>query len=307
MRVLLAGASGVLGRPTLRHLVDMGHEVVGLARGDAAAEAIGSLGGTPVSGDVLDADAVRAAADGVEAVVNLTAAVPMGTDLKQGAAENDRLRLEGTRNLLVAARDVGAQVYVHESILYVYGDRGPAWVTEQTEPKGKLATAALEAEALVQASGLPWVILRFGSVYGREAWHTQLMVSQLKKRMLPIVGEGDNYWSLVHAEDAGRATARAIEDAADNSIYNICDDEPVKMAELFTHVAGLLGAQPPMQVPSLVARMAIGGDVLDVLTSSIRMSNRAIKQDLDFEPAYPSYREGFSDVASAPLPEVEVE
>ena len=306
MKVLLAGASGVLGRPTLRHLVDAGHEVLGLARSDAAADTIDSLGGTPVRGDVLDADSVRAAAEGVEAVVNLSAAVPMGTDVKQAAKENDRLRLEGTRNLLAAAKAAGATVYVHESILYVYGDRGTAWVTEGTEPKGKLATAALEAEALVEASGLPWVILRYGSVYGREAWHTRLMVSQLRKRMLPIVGEGVNYWSLVHADDAGRATARAVEDAADNSIYNVCDDEPVKMADLFSHFAGLLDAQPPMQVPALAARLVVGGDVINVLTSSIRMSNRAIKQDLEFEPAYPSYREGLAEVLSAPLPDVEV-
>ena len=306
MKVLLAGASGVLGRPTTRNLVDAGHDVVGLVRSDEAADVIRSLGGTPMRGDVLDAEAVRVAAEGAEAVVNLTAAVPTGADVKQAAKENDRLRMEGTRNLLAAAGAVGAQVYVHESVVYVYGNRGTTWVTEEDEPKGKLATAAQEAEALVRASGLPWVILRFGSVYGREAWHTQLMVSQLKKRMLPIVGEGDNYWSLVHAEDAGLATARAVEDAADNSIYNVCDDQPVKMGELFAHFAELLGAQPPMQVPGIVARMAVGGDVLDVLTSSIRMSNRAIKQDLGFEPAYPSYREGLAQVLSAPLPEVEV-
>ena len=307
MKVLMAGASGVLGRPTLQHLVDAGHEVLGLARSDAAATAVQSLGGVPVRGDVLDADSVRACAEGVEAVVNLTAAVPMGTNPRQAAKENDHLRLEGTRNLLAAAEAAGAQVYVHESILYVYGDRGTTWVTEETEPTGTLATAALDAEALVQASGLPWVILRFGSVYGRDAWHTQLMVSQLKKRMLPVVGEGDNYWSLVHADDAGLATARAIEDAADNSIYNVCDDEPVKMAELFTQFAELLGAQPPMHVPGMVARMAVSADVLNVLTSSIRMSNRAIKQDLGFGPSYPTYREGLAEVLSAPVSDVQIE
>ena len=307
MKVFLAGASGVLGRPTTRHLVDAGHEVLGLARSDAAADVIRSLGGTPAPGDMLDADAVREAAEGADAVVNLTAAVPMGTDVRRASKENDRLRLEGTRNLLAAAEAAEAQVYVHESLLYVYGDRGMAWVTEETTPRGKLATAALEAEALVQASGLPWVILRYGSVYGRDAWHTQLMASQLRKRMLPVVGDGVNYWSLVHADDAGRATALAVEDAANNSIYNVCDDDPVTMAGLFTHFAAQLGAQAPMSVPSFVARMAVSGDVIDVLTSSIRMSNRAIKQDLAFEPRYPTYREGLAEVLSAPLPDVEVE
>ncbi|MDP8922676.1 MAG: NAD(P)-dependent oxidoreductase [Chloroflexota bacterium] len=307
MKVLLAGASGVLGRPTTQQLVAAGHEVIGLARSDAAAEVIRSLGGTPVRGDVLDADSTRVAAVGVDAVVNLSAAVPLGTDVKQATKENDRVRLEGTRNLLAAAEAGGAKVYVHESLLYVYGDWGRTWVTEGTESTGTLAPSALEAEGLVQASGLPWVILRYGSVYGREAWHTQLMVSQLKKRLLPIVGDGANYWSLVHAEDAGRATALAVEDAADSSIYNVCDDEPVTMADLFTYLAAQLGVQPPMKVPALVARMAIGGDATDLLASSIRMSNRAIKQDLDFEPRYPTYREGLAEVLSAPVPEAVVE
>jgi len=296
VKVLLAGASGVLGRPALRLFVEAGHTVVGLARSDAAAETIRALGGYPAPGDVLDAAAVRAASEGADAVVNLTAALPVGTDPRATAKEHDRVRLVGTRNLLAAAEATGAQVYVQESVSYVYGDRGAAWVTEEDRPSGKLAPAALAAEAAVRAATVPSVILRFGWLYARDAWHTRLMVSRLRQRRFPIFGGGENHWAPLHADDAARAILAAVEDAPPNSIFNVCDDEPVTMAALFSHLATLVDAPPPMKVPALLARAIVGGDVVAALTSSIRMSNRAMTKDLKVTPRFPTYREGLADV-----------
>src|SRR6266536_2726056 len=147
MRVLVAGASGVLGQPTVRHLLEAGHDVVGLMRSAEGADIVDQLGGEPAQADVLDAEAVGRAAQGVEAVVNLVGTLPTGTspDRTAWAASDARWR-QGTRNLVAAAEAVGVQVFVQASLGLLYGEHGDAWVTEETPlASPKLASAALDA------------------------------------------------------------------------------------------------------------------------------------------------------------------
>lgn len=301
MKVLVAGPSGVVGRPTVRLLVEGGHEVVGLVRSEEKVGVVRALGATPILGDVLDPESVTRAAQGVEAVVHLAVGLPTDpAPSRSDWATSDRRYVDGARNLIAAARAVGAHVYVQPSVLYVYGDHGEAWVDEKAPPKGgPMAKGPLEGEAIALAAngdGLDAMVLRFGSLYGRDAWHTQFLVSQARERELPILGDGKAYWGLVHAEDAARATVLAMVDAPAGSIYNVADDEPVRMGELVAYLAEQLGAPPPRKVPTLAARVLAGTDVVSLLSSSIRLSNRRLKRDLGFAPSYPSYREGLAEV-----------
>ena len=150
---------------------------------------------------------------------------------------------------------------------------------------------------------LATVVLRFGVVYSRDSWHTQLLISQARKRRLPILGDGRGFWSLIHAEDAARATVQALEDAPGGAIYNVADDQPVAMAELFNELTRQLGARAPRKVPVLAPRALVGKDLTALLTGSIRLSNRLIKEELGFEPAYRSYREGLAELLAEPVPE----
>ncbi|MGE3269046.1 MAG: NAD-dependent epimerase/dehydratase family protein [Chloroflexota bacterium] len=307
MRVLVAGASGVLGQPTVRELLAAGHTVAGLARSDAAASTIRDLRAEVVRGDLLDAASVLAAAEGAEAIVNLSGALPAGAQLsRSGWDELGQVWREGTRNLLVAAQVVGVEVLVHASLGLLYGDHGDDWVTEETPLGGAgLAAAVLEADQAVQAAaadGLAAVTLRLGVVYGRDAWHTRMLAAQARQRALVIVGDGKAYWSMLHADDAGRAIARAVDDAEAGAIYNVADDRPTRMADLVSLVARLSGAPEPRRVPALMARMLVGADVVSLLTTSVRLSNRAIKQDLDPGLHYPTPEEGFHEVLRTPVP-----
>jgi len=119
-------ATGVLGQPTLRALVEAGHEVRGTARGEDKAQLVRSLGAAPVSVDLFDAAAVKAAVAGSEAVLHFATKIPSITRMRWKGAwrENDRLRTEGSRVLVDAALAVGAAVYIQESISFVYGDGG---------------------------------------------------------------------------------------------------------------------------------------------------------------------------------------
>ena len=313
MRVLVAGASGVLGRPTVRQLVEAGHDVVGIVRDDDAATIVRDLGADVAMGDVTDPDSTaRAFADAsavneIDAVANLTGALPTGRDGKAAFDRVSRVWLEGTRNLLAAATDAGVQVFVQASLGLLYGDRGDSWVTEETPLASRSPIgAALDAERLVSAAsdaGLPTVVLRLGTLYGRDAWHTRLLAQQARNRALAIVGDGKAYWSLIHAEDAARAILAAIEDAEAGAIYNVADDRPMPMSDLMATIARLAGAPQPSRVPALLARAVVGADVVTLLTTSIRLSNRAIAQDLELSFAYPSPEEGLRQVLSAPLPD----
>lgn len=308
MKVLVAGPSGVLGKPTVRRLVEAGHDVTGLARSDAGADLVRALGGTPVRGDVLDPAAVLAAAQGAEAVLNLASAIPTGFNVNRAAWEaNEEQRLLITRNLIGAAREAAVGLFVQQSVHYVYGDRGEQWVDEDVpRVDTSLLPTAIEAERLTEeanAGGLETVILRLGTVYARDAWHTQLLVSLARKRQLPILGGGKGYWSMVHAEDAAQAFVRATEDGPSGAVYNVVDDEPVRMADFVSYLAEQLGAGSPWKVPTLVARAAAGKDVVALLSSSIRLSNRLLREELGFEPTYRSFREGLAEMlAEMPQP-----
>jgi nucleoside-diphosphate-sugar epimerase len=309
MRVLVAGASGVLGRPTVRELREAGHGVVGLARDERAAAVVRQLGAEAVQGDLLDAAAVASATDGADAVVNLSGALPTGVEGKAGWERTEQVWRQGTRHLLAAARSADVQVFVHASLGLLYGEHGEAWVTEQTAlARESRIEAALDAEHLVTEAaeaGLPAVTLRLGTVYGRDAWHTRLLAKQARERALAVVGDGKAYWSLVHAEDAGRAIARAVEDAEAGAVYNLADDRPTQMADLLGLIARLSGAPQPSRVPAILARAMVGADVVNLLTTSVRLSNRAIKQDLEITLRYPTPEEGLREVLASPLPDPE--
>jgi nucleoside-diphosphate-sugar epimerase len=308
MRILVAGASGVLGQPTVRELRQAGHDVVGLVRSDAGATLVANLGAEPIRADVLDGAAVTKAVAGVEAVANLIGVLPVGVSPDRNAwSAVDRAWRDGTQNLTAAASAADVKVFVHASLAMLYGDHGDAWVTEQTKlDSPDLVKAAADAERTVlQAveAGLPGVVLRLGTIYSTEAWHSQLLISQARQHQLAVIGDGDAYWSLLHADDAARAIVRAIDDAEGGSIYNVADDRPLQMAELFDLIARLVGAPRPPRVPRLLARALVGADALTLLTTSARLSSQAIKQDLELDLAYPTPEDGFKAVLSLPVPE----
>jgi nucleoside-diphosphate-sugar epimerase len=308
MKVLVAGASGVLGQPTVRALRQAGHDVVGLVRSKASAQIVADLGAVPVEADVLDAGAVARAVAGVDAVANLIGALPTGASPDRAAwATIDRVWRDGTANLVAAAMAANVQILVHASLALLYGDHGDAWVTDESSlDTPTLARAAADAEQIVLRAveaGLPGVILRLGTLYSPDAWHSQFLIAQARRNMLAVVGDGNAYWSLLHAEDAAHAIVRAIEDAEAGAVYNVADSKPMRMADLFDMIAGLVGAPRPRRVPRLVARALIGADALTLLTTSTRLSSRAIEQDLELEPRFPTPEAGFAALLSGPIPE----
>jgi nucleoside-diphosphate-sugar epimerase len=307
MRVFVAGASGALGRPLVRQLVAAGHAVTGMTRREERAGEIRAAGATAVVCDVFDAEALRAAvaAAAPEAVVHALTAIPERIDWKADPlAATNRVRIEGTRHLIDAAVAAGARRIVAESVAFLYAPRGE-WVKGEDaelfvggpEPFGAAVDALLDLERQVlQAECMEGVVLRFGNFYGPGTAFAAdgSQGEEARRRRLPIVGKGTGTFSFIHVEDAAAATVAALESEA-AGIFNVVDDEPAPMREWVPVYAEALGAKAPRHVPAWLARLLVGRGVARNAVELRGASNAKAKRELDWQPRYASWRQGFHE------------
>jgi 2-alkyl-3-oxoalkanoate reductase len=308
MRVFVAGASGAIGRPLVHQLVAAAHEVTGTTRSEERAEAIRAAGARAVICDALDADALRAAVveAAPEVVVHELTALPhrFNPRDKQMYAPTNRVRREGTRNLIAAAQVAGARRLVCESIAFAYAPG------ERPEVKEEDAPLALEAplpfgdsvraiddmeRAVLGAEGLEGLVLRYGWFYGPGTYLADdgSLARDVRRRRLPVIGKGIGLYSFVHVDDAASATVAAVERGAPG-VYNVVDDEPAPQREWLPVYAEAIGAKKPLRVPVWVARLAMGriATMADVQAGA---SNAKTKRELGWEPRWPSWRQGFRE------------
>jgi nucleoside-diphosphate-sugar epimerase len=223
---------------------------------------------------------------------------------KRAVADTNRLRIEGTDNLLAAARAGGVRTFVAQSnALWMERAGGPvADETGRLEPNPPADAAALVGALrhLEDAvTGITWadgIVLRYGGFYGPgtgvEAAPGAVMAGLIRKRRFPIVGGGGGVLSWVHITDAASATVAAIE-RGKPGIYHVADDEPAPVREMLPALARALGAKPPRRVPAWLVRVLAGGAAVDMMTRGRGVSNEKIKRELGWTPRYPTWRTGF--------------
>jgi 2-alkyl-3-oxoalkanoate reductase len=311
MRVFVAGASGAIGRPLVRQLLAAGHEVTGMTRREERAEEIRAAGAEAVVCDVFDAEALKAAVAAAkpEAVVHVLTALPSRYGPRSDyLAATNRIRIEGTRNLLAAARTAGARRMVAESIAFAYRPEGD-WVKSEEAPLftdapgrfGDAFGAIAELERLTLAGeGIEGLVLRFGWLYGPGTYYERggQQAEEVRKRRLPIVGPGTGTFSFIQVEDAASAIVAALGRGAPG-IYNVADDEPAPLRQWVPVYAEALGAKPPRRVPVWLARLAAGKDVAASAVGLRGADNAKAKRELGWEPARPSWRQGFGELLSS--------
>ena len=312
MRIFLAGASGAIGRRLVPLLVAGGHRVIGTTRSPGKTDQLRSLGAEPVILDALDGPAVTRAVVSArpDVVVHELTAIPTIRSFRKLDAEfalTNRLRTEGTRYLLDAAGKAGARRFIAQSYTGWPNIReGGRVKTEEdpldpTPPKSMTRTLAaireLESTVVASRGALTAIVLRYGSFYGPgTSIGTDGGVLELvRQRKLPIVGNGAGVWSFVHIDDAARATALAI-GSGDSGVYNIVDDEPAEVSVWLPALAEAAGARPPRRLPAWLGRLATGEAGLSVMTMVRGSSNSKAKRVLNWQPMYPSWRDGFRDM-----------
>jgi nucleoside-diphosphate-sugar epimerase len=309
MRVFVAGASGVIGRPLVRRLTEAGHEVVGMTSHEAGTPAIEESGGHAVVCDALDPDALRETV-GVarpDVVVNELTKLPRDYDARKlderFYGPTKRIRTVGGGNLLGAAVDAGARRFVTQSIAFLYAPEGEMikdedgrpW-TEAAPPFGDGVRAMVSHEqAVIEAEAIEGVVLRYGWFYGPGTYYAReaSIAQMVRRRRFPIVRGSDGLFSFIHIEDAAGATVTACE-RGDPGIYNVVDDEPATVAEWLPAYAEALGAKRPWQVPGFIARL-VGGTAARMVIGLRGASNAKARRALGWEPGYPSWRAGFRE------------
>lgn len=310
MRVLVAGASGALGRRLLPRLVAAGHDVVGITRTEAHAAVIRTLGGRPVVADALEpAQLDRAlASERFDGVISQLTDLPRHLNLRRiGDAydRNNRVRVHGTANVIDAALQRGAKRAVVQSMATWYAPRAtPAVETDPLyldapEPVGTAVRALQAMENHLYARALDGVILRYGVFYGPGTWYARdgALWHEVKERRLPILDPGDGIYSFLHIDDAAAATIVALE-RAPSGIFNVVDDEPAPASQWIPAYAQSIGAPAPLRVPRLMARM-VGGGFVEWEGTIPPASNAKFKRAVGWQPRLASWRAGFREVEEA--------
>jgi 2-alkyl-3-oxoalkanoate reductase len=302
MRILIIGASGAVGTHLTRQLTEQGQEVTGTCRSASREGRIRSAGASPLVLDVLDAAATRTAVaqvrpDAVVCQATALAGRRFGRSLDKTFGPTNRLRTEGTDNVIAAVRAAGVRKLVAQSFApYRYVSSGPVASEDDpvlAEPPASAAqtfAAMAHLDQAVTAAG--GIALRYGGFYGEP----DQMTTAVAKRRYPLVGDGRGMMSFIHLHDAAAATVLALE-ADGPAIYNVTDDEPAPMREWLPALAAALGARPPRRVPEWVGRLVMGSG-LDMMTLARGAANSKAKKELGWAPRYPSWREGFRTIAA---------
>jgi nucleoside-diphosphate-sugar epimerase len=298
MKVFIAGASGAIGRPLVQKLLDGGHEVVGMTRSNA--NALSALGAEPVVADAFDAAAVRRAVERAAPDVVVNELTDLNKPLNPRKYDEwlegtNRLRTEGTKNLVDAAAAAGATKFVSQSVAFFY-DLTPGVKTEDSatlDPATNAASAALSEHDRLVLGAPGGIVLRYGFFYGPGTSLAKdgVQMQSIRKRQLPIIGDGSGTWPFIHVDDAASATVAAIE-RGEPGVYNIVDNEPAAMRDWVPYVADLMGAKKPWRAPVFIAKF-VAGPMVGFATQLQPVSNAKAKQQLGWQPTYGSWRDGF--------------
>jgi nucleoside-diphosphate-sugar epimerase len=313
MHVFVAGATGAIGRRLIPALVTAGHRATATTRSPGKVELLKGLGAEPVVVDGLDADAVTkaVAAAAPDAIVHQMTALSGKPNLRRfdrWFATTNKLRTTGTDILLSAARDADVERFIAQSYTGWSNPRtsGPV----KTEADGldphpvldqreSLAAIRYLEETVPHAESVG-IVLRYGNFYGPGA--SDALVDLIRKRQFPVIADGAGVWSWIHLDDAAAATVAALEHG-NRGVYNVVDDDPAPVSDWLPHLAESVGAKPPMRVPRWLGQLLAGAVPVQWMTEARGSSNEKAKREFGWQPAWPSWRQGFQNGLETTAPD----
>jgi nucleoside-diphosphate-sugar epimerase len=303
VRVLVAGATGVVGHPLVGALRTRGHHVSALVREQSRAAAPDA--DAVMTADALDPEALRSAVARArpEVVVHqMTALRLMHDDPAASFSQTALLRIQGTANLVAAARGAGARRLVAQSIAFAAAPAGEPVLDEDAPlyldapDPGWAATvrAVAELERLVLGSeALAGVVLRYGTLYGPGTGYARTggTAQAVLAGKLPLPGAGAGIMSFLHVEDAVGAAVAAVESDA-TGVFHVTDDDPAQAAQWLPHYARMLAGPSPRTIPAALAPRLLGWFMAHQLTAAHGAANDRARTALGWKPLRPSWRDG---------------
>jgi nucleoside-diphosphate-sugar epimerase len=312
MRIFVAGATGAVGKRLVPMLVARGHQVTGTTTTERSLEKIRAMGAEPVVMKGLDPASVgeavaRAEPDAIIHQMTALSGTPDFRNFDRWFALTNRLRTEGTEHLLAAAKASGVKRFVAQSFTGWSNARSGSWVKTEDDPldptplpqqRETLAAIKFLERAVLEAP-FEGIVVRYGGLYGPGA--SEALAGILRKRMFPVIGSGAGVISSTHIDDAAAGTLAALERGG-RGIYNIVDDEPTRSGEFIAAIAEALGAPKPLRIPAWLGRLFAGDVAVAMMTEGRGSSNAKAKRELDWQPIWPSWREGFRHGLDVPVP-----
>jgi len=311
-QIFVTGANGRVGQRLVTALVAQGARVVGLARSEAKARAVRSLGAQCVVGDLGDREALEKGVQGAGVLFHLA-----GGLRGAGSVTADQVNHQGTRTLIDVLSGVRAQSIksvVFTSSAAVYGDRSGLWVDESMPvlPQTLYGLSKVEAENALLSSELPIRVARLSAVYGEG--FPFMMVDQIRKGTAWLPGEGGNHVSTIHIDDAVAGLLRIAEAGKNGETYNLSDRSPLMLRDFYRLVFEHVGGKPlrfwstwvPSRVQFVMARSnerimsrmgrapKVTPDALKLFLASSRLNVDKLLKELDFSWRYPSAVEGLT-------------
>lgn len=249
MRVFITGGTGYLGRAMVHALHAAGHTAIVYARAASSSK----LPGTLIDGDVRDADGVRRAIQGADAVIHAAALVSIW---RQRAADFDEINVGGLQRVLEASRDAGIRRVVYTSSFLALPPRGAATPLEANDYQRTKVQALAIARAA--AREMPLTILFPGVVYGPGVFSEanlvgRLIVDHLQGR-LPGLIEPSRPWSYTYVDDVAAAHVAAVERAPVGEF--LLGGENAPQMRVFEIVRDQRGGHLPRKLPLWMARTA---------------------------------------------------
>ncbi|HUJ18406.1 MAG TPA: complex I NDUFA9 subunit family protein [Nitrospirota bacterium] len=239
--ILVTGGTGFVGSHLIRQMRKQGLHVRALVRNPEKAKELKDLKVELIPGDIADREALDDAAAGVERVIHL-----VGIIQEAHGATFQGVHVEGTRNLLAAAKKAGVRHFLYQSAL---GTR-PGARSEYHKTKW-------QAEELVRASGIPFTILRPSLIYGSGDQFTLRLAEVIRQSpVLPVIGSGKSKVQPIYIDDVVSCLVKAVtSDASLNEIYEIGGPEQLTYEEVTVAIAEALGIKrPTIHMPLFLMR-----------------------------------------------------
>ncbi len=293
MRVFVTGATGVLGQPVVRLLLEAGHHVAALCRSAQNVQQVVTLGAEAAEADLFDPDSLTAVMARCDAVFHLATHIPPVANMgKPGVwQQNDHIRREGTRSVVAAAERIESlNCIVYPSVSFMYADKGAEWMDATNavlDTPGPLEST-LNAEAEVERFGASTaarraLILRFGGFYGPASADSRQTLEMARKGLTLRVADRDAYKSMIWIDDAASAVMAAFESDADGT-YDVVENAPSTQSGMVAALAAAVGRKRLWALPPAMLRLFLSTEMRASAGRSQRISNRRFREATGWNP-----------------------
>jgi len=290
--VLVTGATGFIGSRLVEELINKGYDVTSLIRKGKEGNSKSNI----IYGDLTD-ERIDFKDLKFDCVFHLASHTP----LEKNKKVLEKVNLEGTKKLFQEIKSITKSI-IYISGLGVYGETGEAVIDESQNynPNTNFVKIRLDAEKYLKDNSVEYkidfAVVHFGDVYGPDGWFYEMLVKRLKKNTFRMPKGGNYYKGFVHVEDAVGSIIAILEKQAFGESFIIADSMPVSFKEFSNFTADQINTKHPGSVPVFLAKAVLGSDLIKLLTTSMKVSNKKILEIYDFK--YPNYKDGIKQVTS---------